>query len=212
VRAAVEAASLAELPHRAGRAWAAVDARQLPYWGRGEPARFLKGWSGTHSRRLRGYRLHPAVDTEPGQVITFLLACGRGRDARLLPALARGLRRLLGRRLARAYRQRWRAEQAIEELLNGHDLDHRVGYRLHPNRVAVGLRLLARNRAIGRQIEAAGRRPAVIREPRAFRAGQVGGLDAYRVDRGVIVLTARRRAGAHACHLPWTGGLLRCVA
>lgn len=100
VRAAVEAAYLAELPRRAGRVWAAVDAHQVPYWGRGKLARFQKGWSGRHSRRLRGYRLYLAVDTDTGQVITYLLARGGVSDARLLPALARRLRRLLGRRLA----------------------------------------------------------------------------------------------------------------
>src|SRR5262249_15588791 len=70
--------------------------------------------------------------------------------------------------LAQTYRQRWRCEQAIEEALNGHDLDHLVSYRLHPNRVAVGFRLLARNLAIGLQIAEAQGRPDVIREPRAF--------------------------------------------
>ena len=34
-------------------------------------------------------------------------------------------------------------------LLHGHDLDHLVSYRLHPDRVAIGLRLLARTLAIG---------------------------------------------------------------
>jgi hypothetical protein len=51
--------------------------------------------------------------------------------------------------LARRYRRRWRVEQAIDELLHGHDLDHLVGYRLHPNRVAIGLRLLARTPVSG---------------------------------------------------------------
>lgn len=46
VRAAVEAAYLAELPHRPGRVWAAIDAHQLPYWGRGKLDRFQKGWAG----------------------------------------------------------------------------------------------------------------------------------------------------------------------
>src|SRR4029453_14013204 len=55
-------------------------------------------------------------------------------------------------RLAAPYRQRWRVQQAPEELLNGTDLDPPVGYRLHPNRVAIGFRLLARNLAIGLQI------------------------------------------------------------
>jgi hypothetical protein len=57
LREAVEAASRAERPRRPGRVWAAVDAHQVPSWGRGQLGRFTKGWSGTHSRRLRGYRL-----------------------------------------------------------------------------------------------------------------------------------------------------------
>lgn len=304
VRAAVEAAYLAELPHRAGRVWAAVDAHQVPYWGRGRLARFQKGWSGSHSRRLRGYRLYLAVDTGTGQVITFVLARGRMRDHRLAAVLARRLRQLLGRRLAgvvadcgftskaaaaallaagvpfilgfarsapvrarlaalsgqqrrwlrdggairlgacpwdarlrlfalgarsptdkrgpwvyvtslrsaspqclaATYRQRWRVEQAIEELLNGHDLDHLVGYRLHPNQVAIGFRLLARNLAIGHQIAEAQARPEVIREPRAFRAAHVDGLGTFVVASTTIVLTARRPTAdpPPPCHLPWT--------
>ncbi len=100
VRAAVEAAYLAELPRRSGRVWAAVDAHQVPYWGRGELDRFEKGWSGSHSRRLRGYRLYLAVDADTGQVITYLLARGRMRDHQLVALLTRRLRSLLGRRLA----------------------------------------------------------------------------------------------------------------
>jgi Transposase DDE domain len=100
VRQAVERAYLAELPRRSGRIWAALDAHQVPYWGRGKLDRFEKGWSGSHSRRLRGYRLYLAVDTATGQVITFALTRGRTRDARLAAAFARRLRRLLGRRLA----------------------------------------------------------------------------------------------------------------
>ena len=263
--AAVEAAYLAELPRRAGRVWAALDAHQVPYWGRGKLGRFQKGWSGSHSRRLRGYRLYLAVDTDTGQVITFLLARGRTRDApaggaagparaprcsgggwpgvvadcgftsraAVAALLDAGVPFILGfarsapirappgrplaassgagcatagrsawapapgttacacspsaparrptsaapgstspacaRRarsaLAATYRQRWRVEQAIEELLNGHDLDHLVSYRLHPNRVAIGFRLLARNLAIGLQIRDADGPPR--RHPRA---------------------------------------------
>jgi hypothetical protein len=92
VRRAVEAAYLAELPRRTGRVWAALDAHQVPYWGRGELDRFEKGWSGSHSRRLRGYRLYLAVDPDTGQVITFALTRGRTRDARLAAAFARRLR------------------------------------------------------------------------------------------------------------------------
>jgi hypothetical protein len=100
IRQAVEAAYLAGLPRRAGRVWAALDAHQVPYWGRGKLDAFEKGWSGSHSRRLRGYRLYLAVDRDTGQVITFALPRGRMRDARLAAAFARRLRALLGRRLA----------------------------------------------------------------------------------------------------------------
>ncbi|HEX2035695.1 MAG TPA: transposase, partial [Chloroflexota bacterium] len=233
LREAVEAAYRAELPRRGrGRVWVALDTHQVPYWGRGKLGRFTKGWSGTHSRRLRGYRLFLAVDTDTGQVVTFVLARGRTRDAALLAPLARRARAVLGRRLAgvvadcgftskaavaalaatgvpfilgfarsapvkarlarltprhrrwlrgggavrlgacpwdarrrrllalgarsptdrrgpwvyvtsaraagpqrlaATYRQRWRVEQAIEELKNGADLDHLVTYRMIPN-------------------------------------------------------------------------------
>src|SRR5579872_1156363 len=277
LRRAVEEAYLRSRTVVPGTVWAAVDTHQVPYWGRGKLAQFQKGWSGSHSRRLRGYRLLLAVDTETGQVITFALARGKVRDQRLIALLARRLRQLLGRELAgivadcvftskrslpalvatgvpfilgfarsrpiRArlaalspqqrrwlkdggavrlgvcpwderlrlfalgarsptdkrgpwvyvtslrsagpqwlaitYRQRWRAEQAIEELKNGHDLDHLVSYRLHPNRIAIGFRLLARNLAIGFQIEQAQGRPAHIREPLAFCARQVTGLGLF---------------------------------
>ena len=302
VRAAVEAAYQAELPRRSGRVWVAIDAHQLPYWGRGQTARFQKGWSGNHSRRLRGYRLYLAVDTDTGQVITFLLARGRSRDADQLAVLARRLRHLLGRRLAgvvadcgftsqaavaallaaripcilgfarsapirarlgaltpqqrrwlrdggairlgpcpwdarlrlfaigartptdrrgpwvyvtslrsvgpqrlaATYRQRWRVEQAIEELLNGTDLDHLVSYRLHPNRIAIGFRLLARNLAIGLQIADANARPTTIREPVAFRAAHVEGLGIFVQERQTILLTAPHATPHQDYHLPWT--------
>ena len=66
LRAAVEAAYLAELPQRSGRIWAALDAHQLPYWGRGKRELLRKGWSGNHSQALRGCRLYLAVDTDTG--------------------------------------------------------------------------------------------------------------------------------------------------
>ena len=303
MRAAVEAAYRAELPRRTDPIWAAVDAHQIPSWGRGQRARFAKGWSGNHSRRLRGYRLYLAVATDTGQVITCLLARGRTRDADLIAAFARRLRRLLGRQLAgvvadcgftseaavtallaakvpfilgfarsapirhrlaalhgqqrrglrdggairlgtclwderlrlfalgartpgdrrgpwvyvtnlrsvgprwlaATYRRRWRAEQAIEELLNGHDLDHLVSYRLHPNQIAVGFRLLARNLAIGRQIAEAQARPEVIREPRAFRTAQVEGLGTFRVlERTIVVAPLRAPVDDRPYPLPWT--------
>ena len=310
LRAAVEASYRAELPRRTGRVWAAVDAHQIPYWGRGQTRRFQKGWSGSRSRRLRGYRLYLAVDTDTGQIITFLLARGRMRDARLIALLARRLRALLGQRLAglvadcgftsRAsvaaladsgvpfllgfarsapikrrlaslspqqrrwlrdggairlgpcpwderlqlfalgartptdrrgpwvyvtslrsvgpqalaalYRRRWRVEQAIEELLNGHDLDHLVSTRFHPNQVAIGFRLLARNLAIGRQIAQAGARPAVIREPRACRASQVDGLGTFTQQRRTITVQPLRPPPGRHYRLPWTRRVVRYAA
>jgi DDE family transposase len=310
VRQAVEAAYLAELPRRHGRIWAALDAHQVPYWGRGKLDRFEKGWSGSHSRRLRGYRLYLAVDTDTGQVITFALTRGRTRDARLAAAFAHRLRRLLGRRLAglvadcgftsrasvtallasgvpfilgfarskpirarlavltgqrwrwlrrggavrlgacpwderlrlfalgarsptdrrgpwvyvtslqsagpqvlaATYRQRWRVEQAIEELLNGTDLDHLVGYKLHPNRVAIGFRLLARNLAIGLQIHDADARPAIIREPAAFRAGHVDGLGTFILAERVILLERPHPSSDATYLLPWTDCSVQLVA
>ena len=310
VRSAVEAAYQAELPHRTGRIWAAIDAHQIPYWGRGKPGRFQKGWAGAHGRRLRGYRLYLAIDTDTGQVITYLLARGRMRDHQVLALLTRRVRALLGRRLAgvvadcgftsrdavaamvatgvpfilgfarsapirqrlaalspqqrrwlrdggairlgacpwdarlqlfalatrepgdrrgpwvyvtnlrsagpqrlaATYRRRWRAGQAIEELLNGHDLDHLVSYRLHPNQVAIGFRLLARNLALGLQIAQAQARPEVLREPRAFRASHVDGLGIFSVERHTIRLTPLRPASEDHCHLPWTQRTVRYAA
>src|SRR5579872_3090948 len=302
LRRAVEEAYLASRAELSGRVWVAVDTHQVPYWGRGKLDRFQKGWSGSHSRRLRGYRLLLAVDTETGQIITFALARGKVRDQRLIALLARRLRQLLGsqlaglvadcgftskrslqalratgvpfilgfarsspikgrlaalssqqrrwlkdggavrlgvcswderlrlfalgarsptdkrgpwvyvttlrsagpQRLAQTYRQRWRCEQAIEESLNGHDLDHLVSYRLHPNRVAVGFRLLARNLAIGLQIAEAQQRPEIIREPRAFRAEHVDGLGSFVQHGPLLVLTPLRPNGEDCYRLPWT--------
>ena len=313
VRRAVEASYLAELPRRGGRVWAALDAHQLPYWGRGKPERFEKGRSGSRSRRLRGYRLSLAVDADTGQVITYLLARGGAGDDRLLAVLARRVRAVLGRRLAgvvadcgftsraavaalldaripfilgfarsapirarlaarsgqqrrwlrdggairlggcpwdarlrlfaigarsptdkrgpwvyvtslrswgpnrlaATYRRRWRVEQAIEELLNGMDLDHLVGHRLHPNRVAIGFRLLARNLAIGLQIQDADARPASIREPAAFRAEHVDGLGTFAPDQHdprVLLLTRDHPADPATYPLPRTDRIVRLVA
>jgi hypothetical protein len=305
VRRAVEASYRAELPRRGGRVWAALDAHQLPYWGRGKADRFERGWSGSHSRRLRGYRLYLAVDADTGQVITYALTRGGTHDDRLLALLGRRLAgvvadcgftsraavaallaaripfilgfarakpiraRLAGlsgqqrrwlrdggairlgacpwdarlrlfaigarsptdrrgpwvyvtslrswgpRRLAAAYRRRWRVEQAIEELLNGMDLDHLVGCRLHPNRVAVGFRLLARNLAIGLQIADADARPEPIREPAAFRAAHVDGLGVFALDDHdphAVLLHRHQPTGAATYSLPWTHRVVRLVA
>jgi hypothetical protein len=305
LRRAVEAAYLAELAPRAGRVWAALDAHQVPYWGRGQQARLPKGWSGNHNRCLRGYRLYLAVDTDTGQVITYVLLRGDARDHQVTAVLARRVRQLLGRRLAgvvadcgftsRAavtallaaripfilgfartapirrrlaaltgqqrrwlrqtgavrlglcpwdlrlqlvalaartptdrrgpwvyvtslqglgpqrlivrYRQRWRVEQVIDELIHGHDLNHLVSTRLAPNRVAVGFRLLARNLAIGLQLHAAAARPAIIREPLAFRAQQVEGLGLFVHERRTITLMPLQPTEPLRLRLPWT----RCV-
>ena len=310
LRRAVEEAygrSRAAVP---GKVWVAVDTHQVPYWGRGKLDQFQKGWSESHSRRLRGYRLLLAVDTETGQPITFALARGKVRDQTVIALLARRLRELLGTQLAgivadcgftskrsvpalvrtgvpfilgfarsapikrwlaalspqqrrwlkdggavrlgrcpwddrlrlfalgarsptdkrgpwvyvtslrsagpqwlaQTYRQRWRAEQAIEECLNGHDLDHLVSYRFHPNRVAIGFRLLARTLAIGLQIAEAQGRPEIIREPLAFRAAHVDGLGSF-VQHGPLVLLAPlSAAAARSYHLPWVQLVVQVAA
>jgi hypothetical protein len=310
LRRAVEESYLHSRSVLPGRVWAAVDTHQVPYWGRGKLTQFQKGWSGSHSRRLRGYRLLLAIDTETGQVITFALARGKVRDQRLIALLARRLRQLLGRQLAgivadcgftstrsipalvrtgvpfilgfarskpikrrlaalspqqrrwlkdggavrlgtcpwddrlrlfalgarsptdkrgpwvyvtslrsagpqwlaQTYRQRWRAEQAIEESLNGHDLDHLVSYSLHPNRGAIGFRLLARNLAIGLQVAEAQGRPERIREPLAFRAEHVDGLGAFVQHDHLLVLTPLQPAEPQFYQLPWTHHLVQVAA
>jgi hypothetical protein len=310
LRRAVEEVYLHSRSVLPGKVWVAVDTHQVPYWGRGKLGQFQKGWSGSHSRRLRGYRLLLAVDTETGQVITFALARGKVRDQTLISLLARRLRQLLGTQLAgfvadsgftskrslpalvatgvpfilgfarskpirarlaalspqqrrrlkdggavrlgacpwddrlrlfalgarsptdkrgpwvyvtslrsagpqwlaQTYRQRWRAEQAIEESLNGHDLDHLVSYSLHPNRVAIGFRLLARNLAIGLQIAEAQGRPEIIREPLAFRAAHVDGLGALVQHGQLLLLTPLQPTERQRFHLPWTHHVVQVAA
>jgi len=299
LRQAVQDASLATLSHRTGKVWVAVDTQQIPYWGRGKLIQFQKGWSGSHSRRLRGYRVLLAVDTDTGAIITFLLVRGKTRDGRLLgthlagivadcgftskrsvaalvaskvpfilgfarstPIRARlaalspqqrrwlkngGAVRLgtcpwdsrlrlfaLGARsptdkrgpwvyvtslrsagphwLAQTYRQRWRAEQAIEECKNGHDLDHLVSYRLHPNRIAIGFRLLARTLAIGFQMAQVQGRPDHIREPRAFRARHVEALGTFAQTGREIVLYRPTADQERHYNLSWTGCSIRAAA
>lgn len=310
IRAAVEAAYRAELPRRAGRIWVALDSHQVPYWGRKHRDRLRKGWSGKHSRVLRGYRLYLATDTDTGQVITFLLLRGDARDAHYTVLLAQRVRQVLGRRLAglvadsgftsrpavkalqqaripfilgfrrsariRArlaaltrqqqrwlqtsgairlgwchwdphlqlvalsarhptdgrgpwvyvtsiqglhpgrlaaiYRQRWRVEQAIDELANGQDLDHLVTTHLHPNRIALGLQLLARNLALGFQIREANGRPPVLREPRAFRATHVHGLGLFQRHEATLLLWPLHPTPPQVWSLPWTQQIIRLVA
>ncbi len=310
LRQSVQDAYLATLPHRPGKIWAAVDTHQIPYWGRGKLQQFQKGWSGSHSRRLRGYRVLLAVDTDTGAIITFVLVRGKTRDGQLLALLARHLRRLLGNQLAgivadcgftsrrsvaalvdsrvpfilgfarakpirarlaglspqqrrwlkdggavrlgrcpwddrlrlfalgarsptdkrgpwvyvtslrsagpqwlaQTYRQRWRAEQAIEECKNGHDLDHLVSYRLHPNRIAIGFRLRARNVAIGFQMEQAQGRPEHIQEPLAFRAQHVDGLATFEQTGSVILLARSGLDPERRYDLSWTRCAIRAAA
>ena len=107
-------------------------------------------------------------------------------------------------RLAQLSRQRWRVEQVIEEVLHGHDLDHLVSTSLHPHRVAIGFRLLARNLAIGLQIAAAQTHPAVIREPRACRAAQVEGLGVFVCTPQTIMLAPFQPTPPDVFHLPGT--------
>jgi hypothetical protein len=310
IRAAVEAAYQAELPRRSGRLWVALDSHQVPYWGRGQRERLRKGWSGQHSRVLRGYRLYLATDTTTGQVITFMLLRGDARDHRYTAVLARRVRSLLGRRLAgivadsgftsRAavaallqaripfilgftrtarirvrlatltgqqrrwlqhggairlgwchwhprlqllalsarhptdgrgpwvyvtsiqglppgrlaalYRQRWRVEQALDELVNGQDLDHLVTTRLHPNRVALGFQLLARNLALGYQLHEAAGQPTVLREPRAFRTGYVEGLGLFERQEASLILLPLQPLPPQTWTLPWTHQIVRLIA
>jgi Transposase DDE domain len=115
-------------------------------------------------------------------------------------------------RLIALYRQRGRVEQTIDELLNGHDFDHLVSYRLHPNRIAVGFRLLARNLAIGLQLTAAEPEPSVIREPRAFRAAHVDGLGTFTVHGRTIVLRPLRPLPPQRFHLGWTRRVVHLAA
>ena len=310
IRAAVEAAYQAELSRRSGRLWVALDSHQVPYWGRGQRERLRKGWSGQHSRVLRGYRLYLATDTTTGQVITFMLLRGDARDHRYTAVLARRVRSLLGRRLAgivadsgftsRAavaallqaripfilgftrtarirvrlatltgqqrrwlqhggairlgwchwdprlqllalsarhptdgrgpwiyvtslqglppgrlaalYRQRWRVEQALDELVNGQDLDQLVTTRLLPNRVALGFQLLARNLALGYQLHEAAGQPTVLREPRAFRTGYVEGLGLFERQEASLVLLPLQPLPPQTWTLPWTHQIVRLIA
>jgi hypothetical protein len=115
-------------------------------------------------------------------------------------------------RLIALYRQRGRVEQTIDELLNGHDFDHLVSYRLHPNRVAVGFRLLARNLAIGLQLATAEPSPGVTREPRAFRAAHVDGLGTFSVHDRTIILRPLRPLASEFLHLTWTHQVVHLAA
>lgn len=310
VRRAVEAAYQAAPPRRAEPVGVALDAHQLPYWGRDKTTQFTAGWSGLHNRALRGYRLYLAIDPTNGQIITFLLARGRTRDHLVAALLARRVRDLLGprlgglvadcgftsreairhvaatkvpfilgfartapirtrladlsgqqrrglreggairlgrcpwnerlclfalgartptdqrgpwvyvtnltrvgpRRLVVLYRQRWRVEQVIDELVHGHDLNHLVTYRLAPKAKAIAFRLLARNLALGYQLAAAPTPPATLSEPLAFRATAVDGLGQFYRDQHSVQLFPLLPGAAAQWQLPWTNVTVHRVA
>ena len=115
-------------------------------------------------------------------------------------------------RLAALYRQRWRVEQVIDELSHGHDLDHLVSTRLHPNRIAVGFRLLARNLAIGLQLHEAESLPISIREPHAFRATQVEGLGLFTQQQHTLWVTPYHPTPPQVWSLPWPDLVVQLVA
>jgi hypothetical protein len=69
-----------------------------------------------------------------------------------------------------------------------------------------------RNLAIGLQIHEAQARPAVIREPLAFRATHVDGLGLFHRHRGTLVVTPLRPTGPAVWVLPWTSQYVRLVA
>jgi hypothetical protein len=114
--------------------------------------------------------------------------------------------------LAATSRQRWRVEQVIEVGAVQALLDHLLDYRLHPHRVAIGFRRLARNLAIGLQIADAAARPPVIREPAAFRAAHVAGLATFRLAARVILLPRPLPVPAATYRLPWTDRIVQLVA
>jgi Transposase DDE domain len=115
-------------------------------------------------------------------------------------------------RLANLYRRRGRIEQTIDELGNGHDLDHLVSYHLHPNRVALGFRLLARNLAVGLQLAEAEQQSIVIREPHAFRTTHVHGLGMFTAERRTIRVQPLRPMPTQHLRLAWTRRVVRLAA
>ena len=100
----------------------------------------------------------------------------------------------------------------IDELTHGHDLDHLVATRLHPNRIAVGFRLLARTLAIGYQLHHAEGPPPVIREPLAFRAAHVEGLGLFYRQPAALILRPLQPMAPQTWTLAWTHQCIRLVA
>ena len=124
------------------------------------------------------------------------------------------LRRGGPQRWAALYRRRWRVEPVIDELRNGHDLDHLVTTRLGPNRVALGFRLLARNLALGYQLAQAAPAadPPPLAEPHAFCAAQVEGLGQFLHDGRTIYLRPLQPTLGQTWTLPWTRRRVRLAS
>lgn len=193
---------------------------------------FILGFARTAPvrRQLKGMRRQARQALRGGHAITLgpcpwdrrlkLIAIGAQQtgDQRGPWTYVTNLTHLRPNALARLYRRRWCAEQAIEELLHGMDLDHLVSYSLHPNRIAVLFRVLARNLQIGYQLahegEAAPRwewrrmRSLVVEHPGwVVREGMTL----------TIVLstwgTRRQRHPIQEIHpLPWIGLIVRLTA
>lgn len=107
--------------------------------------------------------------------------------------------------LAQRYRQRWCVEQAIEELLGGMDLDHLVSYTLHPNRIAIAFRLLARNLQLGYQLEQAPGEPQPLAEWRRMRALLVEGAGTVHQNGMTIAIGRPGVPPAPTLQLLWSG-------
>ncbi len=78
--------------------------------------------------------------------------------------------------------------------------------------MAIGFRLLARNLAIGLPIADAQARPAVIREPRAFRAARVEGLGFFSLAPRILTVVPLQPAPAAVWQLPWAGLTVQVAA
>lgn len=113
--------------------------------------------------------------------------------------------------VARLYRRRWCVEQAIEELLHGMDLDHLVSYSLHPNRVALLFRVLARNLQIGYQRH---RWPdlATFREWRWMRSLVVERPGLVWIHGMTIEIVVDPKHPPEIYPIPWTGQLVSLAA
>lgn len=199
---------------------AALAAAGVPFilgFARSRPVKALLAALSPQQRAWLGrggaVRLGPCPWDDTGRLRLFALGARSPTDRRGPWVYVTSVRGMGPQRLAATYRQRWRVEQAIEELKNGNDLDHLVTYRLVPNRKAVGFRLLARNLALGHQIADAGARPPALREPAAFRASHVLGLGTFALlphHPRALLVAAPAAAHAppprvlHALHLPWT--------